>query len=51
MANKFKENVKKKKELDLKKAEYDWVDERGKGWRLKEGEDLAKLKERAKDAK
>jgi hypothetical protein len=30
---------------------YDWTDEQGKGWRLKEGETLTELKLRAKGEK
>jgi hypothetical protein len=29
------------------KEDYDWVDDKGKGWRLKKGENLSELKKRA----
>jgi hypothetical protein len=48
MVNKFKQKVKDKKETQQKKEEYDWVDDSGKGWRLKKGEKLEDLKKRAK---
>jgi hypothetical protein len=51
MVNKFKDKVKEAKEMRMKKEEYDWVDESGKGWRLKKNESLEDLKKRAKSAK
>lgn len=34
-----------------KESDYDYVDEKGKGWRKKEGETLTELKKRAKGDK
>jgi hypothetical protein len=51
MVNKFKSKAKEAKEMKMKKDEYDWVDESGKGWRLKNNESLEDLKKRAKSDK